>query len=543
MSLLSEFSATVLQGQQIVGNKISAETTVSTDLIVANNLVVDSILSTDSTLVVENDVQVTNNISANSFLSLHQFNSFPANTADTALVVSNNPNNTYNRGVLAPNNKIYCFPRKSQNVLIIDPEANTTNITSITGLPATDNKWSGGAVAPNGKIYGIPYVANEVLIIDPVTNTADTTTISGLTGVQKWTGGIVYPSDGKIYGMPNYDPSVLIIDPVTNTADRTTITGLSTVGDKYNSEALGPDNKIYGVPLDETRVLIVDPSSPVTNISNLYVINLGTANYVDSSKTLNTPGATLLTKLARGDNIVMTTTSGKYTGYIETLTNTSMVFVYALGVNLVAGTITKLEKTKKADVTSIVGLTGGSGYQLSGYQGKYAGGVLGADNKIYCMARDAASVLIVDPSSPIVDISSFFNLTLASYNNTTKTLNNGSNLTSVLTVGDNILITDKTNPPNYFTGYIQTLTNTQMTFVYALGADILATNIASIQKTRKLDITTIPVVPGTVQWGAGVLAPNGNIYGVPILANSVLKVKTGLPTLPPWMLQAAFNKY
>lgn len=105
----------------------------------------------------------SNNMSSNSFLSLHQFQSFPTNTAEKSLIVSNDPNNTYNRGVLAPNNKIYCFPRRSENVLIIDPVANTTDITSITGLSNADNKWLGGAVAPNGKIYGIPYVANQVL--------------------------------------------------------------------------------------------------------------------------------------------------------------------------------------------------------------------------------------------------------------------------------------------------------------------------------------------------------------------------------------------
>jgi hypothetical protein len=82
-----------------------------------------------------------------------------------------------------------------------------------------------------------------------------------------------------------------------------------------------------------------------------------------------------------------------------------------------------------------------------------------------------------------------------------------------------------------------------MTFVYALGTNLGIGTITKIEKTRKIDITTIPVAAGTLLWNAGILAPNGIIYGVPLSSNSVLKIRTGLPTLEPWMLQAYFNKY
>jgi len=76
----------------------------------------------------------------------------------------------------------------------------------------------GGVLAPNGKIYGIPHTSDSVLIIDPETNTSDTTTITGLTG--RWAGGVLAPN-GKIYGIPYGFGSVLIIDPETNTIDNT----------------------------------------------------------------------------------------------------------------------------------------------------------------------------------------------------------------------------------------------------------------------------------------------------------------------------------
>ena len=111
---------------------------------------------------------------------------------------------------LAPNGKIYCIPRNSTSVLIIDPVTNTVDTTTISGLSGVA-KWRGGVLAPNGKIYGIPRDSSSVLIIDPLTNTADTTTITGLTGNFKWYGGVLAPN-GKIYGIPQNSTSVLIIN-------------------------------------------------------------------------------------------------------------------------------------------------------------------------------------------------------------------------------------------------------------------------------------------------------------------------------------------
>lgn len=161
------------------------------------------------------------------------------------------------------------------------------------------------------------------------------------------------------------------------------------------------------------------------------------------------------------------------------------------------------------------------------------------------MPLSTDNVVIVNPASPTVDISSLYGIVVgsAAYVDSTRTLSTGTTLLSGLSVGDNIIITTTSNPPNYFTGYIQTLTNSTMTFVYPLGTNIGTGSIAKVEKTRKLDVTTIAGLAGTLQWNAGILAPNGNIYGVPQLSNSVLKVRTGLPTLQPWMLQSYFNKY
>ena len=657
MSLLSEKVATVLQGQVLFANSINSND-IATDV-----------------LVVSENVSVQGAVSAPAFLTPFQFQAFPENTADTT-TITGIPEvsgiNMWRGSVLAPNGKIYNIPFDSTSVLIVDPVTNTADITTITGLPTGNAKYQGCVLAPNGKIYGIPCNSPSVLIIDPVTNTADTTTITGLTEENKYTLGAL-GLDGKIYGMPRHATSVLIIDPVTNTADTTSITGLSTGLFKWAGGVLGPDGKIYGIPndvssvliidpsslvvqitaansyytnsskklffgasvsgllvgdniiitvssglkytgyiqsinsstevtfiyalslgadipvgsitkLEKTRkvdfttiatvnipqfmggalgpdgkiycmpsgnqssVLIIDPKSPVTNISTSYGIVIGNASYVQSTKTLSLPGATATSGLVVGDNIIITTANTQFSALIQTLTNTSITFYdVPFGVDITAGNITKLEKTNKADVTTITGL---NGRVFNNTQFGLNGAVLGPNGKIYGMPRNCASVLILDPSSPVVDISTSFGINVATayYTNSSKILTFGAGatlLTSGLLVGDNIIITVSSG--TRYTGYIQSIdSNTQITLVYnlSLAADIVVGNITKLEKTRKADVTTITgLTADKNKTSSGVLAPNGIIYGSPLNTDYVLRINTGLPTLPPWMLQAYFNKF
>jgi hypothetical protein len=118
----------------------------------------------------------------------------------------------WNGGVLAPNGKIYCIPRDSDEILIIDPQRNTAEY--ITDLP-TSNKWAGGVLAPDGKIYGMPRDYDSILIIDPKTSSANPDALAVPDGDSQWTGGVLAPN-GKVYGIPNYADSVLIIDVHSN---------------------------------------------------------------------------------------------------------------------------------------------------------------------------------------------------------------------------------------------------------------------------------------------------------------------------------------
>ena len=547
------------------------------------------------------------------------------------------------------------MPGTSPSVAILNPITNIVDQTTITGLGSGDLKWFGGVLAPNGNIYGIPDqpATNSVLIVDPKTDTADTQSITGISSLPRgphgWKSSCLHP-DGKIYCAPYTSQTVLIIDPITNTVNNTDIIGLGNPnvkpGDRHqwHCGVLAPNEKIYFIPLGFFwvplgRVLIVDPSSPVVNINS--GITLANCTYTNSSKTLVCPGATFLSSVAVGDNIIITTNNNKYTGYIQSITNdTTLVFVWPLisdaytitgsisgtvltvtavssgfiAVNtvitgteissgttivsqltgitgdvgtyqvsisqtvisttitstgpsdsLISGQIINLEKTRKADVTTIGNVAS---------QWGYSGGCLGPNGKIYCMPYNANNVLIINPS-----------------NNTTTTvpmIGQGSQYRCAITAQDGNIYgipqqEDKVciiNPNTFavscvFTGSISgtTLTVTAVSSGTITNGVVLSTtpitsgtiivnqltgttggigtytvNISQTRSSQSISgVSGLTYITGAGaggdKWFGGVLAPNGIIYGVPFSSPSVLQIKTGLPTLPPWMLQAYFNKF
>ncbi|EGD79793.1 hypothetical protein PTSG_10778 [Salpingoeca rosetta] len=186
------------------------------------------------------------------------------NTTDTTTMAGlPSTEGKWRSGVLADNGLIYGVPSAATSVLVIDPVAMVADATTITGLDSGDNKWFDGVQAANGLIYCPPGHADGVLIIDPATNATDTTTISGFgTGLFKWYGTVLVDS-GLVYAIPDYSSSsVLIINPQTNATDTTTITGLTTPG--LVTAVLAPNGRIVGVPSYSSAALIIDPATNTT---------------------------------------------------------------------------------------------------------------------------------------------------------------------------------------------------------------------------------------------------------------------------------------
>ena len=76
------------------------------------------------------------------------------------------------------------------------------------------------------------------------------------------------------------------------------------------------------------------------------------------------------------------------------------------------------------------------------------------------------------------------------------------------------------------------------------GVPYNATNVLIIDPvTDTADTTTITGITGSsTKYAGGVLAPNGKIYCVPHNASNVAVIKTGVPTEGSWILQPEFNK-
>jgi len=140
----------------------------------------------------------------------------------------------------------------------------------------------------------------------------------------------------------------------------------------------------------------------------------------------------------------------------------------------------------------------GSG-SLSG-TGKWYGGVLAPNGKIYGIPRNSTSVLVIDPAT-----------------NTTTTF--GSLSGTIKWFGGVLAPNGK---------------------IYGIPRD--STSVLVIDPATNTT-TTFGSLSGTGKWYGGVLAPNGKIYGIPFSSTSVLSIGGGSAAIPDWYLSAYQNKF
>lgn len=452
------------------------------------------------------------------------------NTVDTTSIPVPAGLNKFVGGVLAPNGKIYCAPFDATYVLIIDPVSQTVDTTSIVGLPVTSGKWCGAVLAPNGNIYCIPHNSTTVLVINPNTNTTVTFVVSDTVGMD-WAGGVV-GTDGNVYGIPYNSNRVLIINTTFNVVDTTSISGLDGIGaQSWFGGVLASNGKIYGFPSNSTAVLVIDPSSTLVTLTGTF----STAAYVDTTRVLTCTGANFTTELAIGDNIVLTTTTTTVMGYVQTITSaTQITFIYALGADYGAGTITNIQRTRKADLTTLSG--------IANTTNKYVGGVMSLSGPIYGIPWGSTNTAIVNPASAVTTLTGTY--ASATYNDATRILTcPGATFDTQLTVGDNVIVS--VTPTTFVPlGYVQSIDSaTQITLLQNLGTSYGVGTITNLQRTRLVDVTTVTGLVGANKWEGGVLSSQGNIYGIPADSTSSLILTTGLPVLPNWPLEPYFNKF
>lgn len=410
----------------------------------------------------DGNLNIQGNIS--SYLD-NTLNSLPENSSSIISGLTSDAKKWYG-GVLAPNGNIYCIPYNSSSLLIINPKLNLVYLTSTIDL--SSSKWLGGVFTSNGKIYCCPDSHDSVLIIDTNTSSFNTTTISGLgSSGSKWGGAVLSPN-GKIYCIPRNNSNVLSINPTLNTVDTTSIVGLGSTTDKWWGGALSTNGKIYGTPFSSSSVLILDPDSAVTTLTGTHTL----ATYNDSTQILTGSASTFTTELIIGDNIIITTSSGStYTGHVQFISSsTSLKLLLQLGVSLtVAGNITNLQKTKRADIQTIQGLSGGG----------WKGSVLAPNGKLYSMPSGSSRVLITDPQSSFINLTGIHSS--ASY--TGSTLTGSSSLFTTELVSGDVIVISTTTITYYATVSGAPASNTSLTVSPALGVTLASGSITNLQKS------------------------------------------------------------
>ncbi len=154
--------------------------------------------------------------------------------------------------------------------------------------------------------------------------------------------------------------------------------------------------------------------------------------------------------------------------------------------------------------------------------GKWYGGVLAPNGKIYGIPWNSTSVLIIDPITNIANETTITGLPATTEKWLGGVLAPNDKIYCIPWQSDSVLIIDpETN--TYDNTTISGLTGSKKWHsgvlapngkIYAIPCD--ATSVLIIDPvTNTIDDTTISVPSGAAKWYGGVLAPNGKIYGIP----------------------------
>lgn len=183
------------------------------------------------------------------------------------------------------NNKVYCAPYDSDEVMIIDAFYDTVEYNNFGLNLAQAGSYIDFVEGLDRKLYGIPYNSTQVLIIDPSNDTATVTDFNvSLSESEKYTRSTL-GLNGKIYCAPDRATDFLVIDTLYGVANKTDFglsyfgafkaTNLGNIEEKIIDEStveysipskkfvdttLGPDGKIYCAPYNADCVIVIYPT-------------------------------------------------------------------------------------------------------------------------------------------------------------------------------------------------------------------------------------------------------------------------------------------
>ena len=284
----------------------------------------------------------------------------------------------YQGGVFHPNGNVYCVPRQSSNILVINPSNDTIRYGS--GGPALTPQtlqvtyYQGGCLGPNGLIYCAPFSStSNVLVINPSNDSVRYLTTRPATPVlstQSYHGAVLAPN-GLIYCIPFIASNILIINPVTDSA----VYGVSSItptvaSQRYQGGVLADNGLVYCIPYGATNIMMINPAN--------------------STVSYGTGGASLVPALS-----TQTYLGGVYhpNGKIYCMPNlASNVLIINTSNNTVAYG------------------TGGPSLSPVLSSQRYYGGVLAPDGNIYCTPNVATYMMIINTSNDSVSYATAFSV-------------------------------------------------------------------------------------------------------------------------------------
>ena len=481
-------------------------------------------------------------------------------------------------GVLANNGKIYGIPYLASSVLEIDPITRTVSTFGESSdiWSSTDPGWSSAALGGDGKIYAFPspsggVFTDYILKIDP-----DTKTLSLVYNTPSASYiGAVADINGKIYGIPGDSSSVIAIGVSAANKSPQWVTkpyevsprcgfvttlgnvGIATTTNQYFSGCLGVDGKIYAIPFDSNYVLKIDPNKETISEES-YIPDFPGYSGPAFNSSIALKDGRICGIPYYGDKVIFY--NPKTQQYTESNTVNGLWTSGSLAADgkiYCPGTRTRrtlvIDPVAGTASTSVFSPIGTADDPFAAPT-NWAGGVLAPNGKIYGVPFGATNVLEIDPVAGIQ--TTFGTLSSDNYKWYGGVLAPNGKIYCTPNVSTSILKIDPiAKTATTFGNILSAISSTEYIYGSILGADgKIYYTLYNSNKILRLDpdtetLSVYHTLGEYASFGAGVLAPNGNIYTIPAGAGiSTIRAKVvsigTTQTYEPanWILSSYTNK-